>query len=71
MRRTTDFSAGRKITTDVAGLMDMLCCGQKTARDIAEAAGAGLNIGRRRLYLVSKVEQYLETLAGKGEESDG
>ena len=51
------------LTVDIEGLAAMLCCGQATARKIAEDAGARITIGRRVLYSVSKIEKYLEAIA--------
>lgn len=62
MRKTTQRETDMKLTTDLPGLMAMLGAGRQTAVQIAEEAGAGFKVGRRRLYLVSKVEQYLEGL---------
>ena len=59
IKRETDV----KITVDIDGLDAMLSCGHATARKIGEQAGARIVIGRRVLYLVAKVEKYLESIA--------
>ena len=59
IKRETDV----KITLDIDGLAAMLSCGHATARKIGEQAGARIVIGRRVLYLVAKVEKYLESIA--------
>lgn len=53
------------LTTDANGLAGMLECGLATAIKIGNEAGARIQIGRRVLYKVSKVEDYLNALAGK------
>lgn len=40
----------------------MLSCGHATARKIGEQAGAKIVIGRRGLYSVEKVKNYLSYL---------
>ena len=52
-----------KIAVDIEGLATMLSCGQATAKKIAEDAEARISIGRRVLYSVHKIEQYLERIA--------
>lgn len=48
------------LAVDLDGLMQMLGCGEPTARMIAEKSHAKLNIGSRRvLYCVDKVREYL------------
>lgn len=59
IKRETDI----KITVDIDGLAAMLSCGHATARKIGEQAGARVEIGRRVLYMVSKVQKYLEDIA--------
>ena len=45
-------------------VIDAPCgCGKTTARQIGEASGAKITIGRRVLYSVSKVERYVEAIA--------
>lgn len=63
MRKTTESTADHPITVDINKLMSMLSCGKASARKIGEAAGAKINIGRRVLYNVGKVEDYLDHLA--------
>ena len=51
------------IAVDVEQLSAMLSCGHATARKIAEQAHAKITIGRRVLYSVEKVQNYLDSLA--------
>lgn len=63
MLQTKQREANRKLAVDIEGLAAMLSCGQATARKIGEDAGARILIGRRVLYSVNKVEQYLDLMA--------
>lgn len=63
MLQTKQREANRKLAVDIEGLAAMLSCGQATARKIGEDAGARILIGRRVLYSVNKVEQYLNLMA--------
>lgn len=63
MNKTSKTDTDIKITVDIGGLAAMLSCGHATARKIAEQAGARVEIGRRVLYMVSKVQKYLEDIA--------
>lgn len=64
MKRTLKRDSEKVLTTDATGLAGMLECGLATATRIGNEAGARIQIGRRVLYKVSKVEEYLNTLAG-------
>lgn len=63
MLQTKQRKTNRKLAVDIEGLAAMLSCGQATARKIGEDAGARILIGRRVLYSVNKVEQYLDLMA--------
>lgn len=52
------------VLVDIKRLQDILSCGMQTASKIAEDAGAGLKIGRRKLYNVEKIKTYLNQLGG-------
>ena len=53
-----------RLAVDIRTLMKMLCSGQVTAERVAEEAGATVKIGRRRLYNVHKVQEYLDRISG-------
>ena len=55
-------SAERR-TVDTAGLQAMLSSGRKTAVEIGTAAGARIQVGRRVLWNVKKVQQYLDAIS--------
>lgn len=51
------------IAVDIDRLASILTCGHATARKIGEQAEARIYIGRRVLYSVSKIQQYLNDIA--------
>lgn len=63
MRKTTKERTGQVIAVDTTELMNMLNAGRKSATDIGMAAGAKLQIGRRVLWNVKKVQQYLDEIS--------
>lgn len=63
MNKTHKIEASTIIAVDIKGLAAMLSCGHATARKIGELAEARIEIGRRVLYVVSKVQKYLEDIA--------
>lgn len=65
MRKTTTASEvlENKRTVDTVGLQAMLSCGRKSAVDIGTAAGARIHVGRRVLWNIKKVQQYIDTIS--------
>lgn len=59
MRGTMRTENAEKILVDMRELRTILSCGRVTAERIAESAGASIKIGKRRLYNVRKIENYL------------
>lgn len=68
MYKTNNTETDIKITVDINGLQSMLSVGKTTAAEIGEKAGAIVRIGRRKLYNVRKVQEYIDKLT---EEEDG
>lgn len=64
MVKTKDRECGNKISVDINGLMAMLSVGRKTATQIGDEAAAVVRVGRRKLYNVQKIQQYLDEIAG-------
>lgn len=60
MQKTSMNQNEMMLTTDLAGLKNMLGCGRQTAEDVAENANAVIRIGRRKLYHVARVREYLD-----------
>ncbi len=63
MNETKKRESEYKITVTAEELAGMLSCGTATARKIGEDAGARVQIGRRVLYSVKKVEKYIDLIA--------
>jgi hypothetical protein len=62
MQKRNNIEMENKIAVDINGLQGMLSIGRNTAADIGEKAGAVIRIGRRKLYNVRKVEEYINKL---------
>lgn len=62
MNKTKERITSQPLTVDIETLAAMLSCGHATARKIGQQAGAKIVIGRRVLYSVEKVKNYLSYL---------
>lgn len=62
MNKTKERPTSQPIAVNIDKLAAMLSCGHATARKIGEQAGAKIVIGRRVLYSVEKVKNYLSYL---------
>lgn len=56
-------NVGEKKTVDTPELQQMLGCGRKSAVDIGTAANARIQIGRRVLWNIGKIEKYLDAIS--------
>lgn len=65
MQKTNSTDQSERIAVNIDTLQGMLDCGKATARQIGTAAGARVQIGKRVLYSVDKVNAYLNDLAGR------
>lgn len=63
MRKTQFADTENRIAVDLPQLQAMLCVGRPTAEKIAREAGAAVKIGNRKLFVVSKVRDYMNSLA--------
>lgn len=54
---------GKQILVDMTGLQQMLSAGRKTAYDIGTAAQARVDVGRRVLWNVKKVQEYVDSIS--------
>ena len=63
MHKTKSSNSANKLTVDINGLQDILSVGKNTASQIGDKAGAVIRIGRRKLYIVDKVNDYMKSLA--------
>lgn len=64
MKKTKLRETEQLLAVNLEKLSAMLSCGYATARKIGEQAGARIVIGRRVLYSVEKVKDYLACLEG-------
>lgn len=63
MNKTTKRTTSYPLTVDTETLSGMLSCGLSTTRKIGEQAGAKIVIGRRVLYSVEKIKEYLDNIS--------
>ena len=64
MRKTTDSSGTyHRLAVSAEVLAQMLDCGRATAVKIGSEAGARIQIGRRVLWNVNKVQQYIDNMS--------
>lgn len=61
-RRVIDNTADYR-TVDTEKLQGMLTAGRKTAVEIGTAAGARIQVGRRVLWNVAKIQKYLDAIS--------
>lgn len=66
MRATTQFDRKEKnLAVDTKGLQALLNCGRKSAVDIGENAEARIQIGKRVLWNVNKIQKYLDWISSE------
>lgn len=63
MNKTSLRDTQQLLAVDIDKLSAMLSCGHATARRIGEQAEARINVGRRVLYSVDKIQKYLNTVS--------
>lgn len=74
MRKTKTNETDNKMAVNVETLAEMLDCGKPTAMRVGAEAGARVQIGKRVLYKVDRINQYLDRLIEEGsrqEEAEG
>lgn len=61
MNKTTEstINFNDRICVTINELCSLLSCGKKTANEIAEKANARIYIGKRVLFSVDKIRQYI------------
>ena len=50
------------VATDFKGVQAMFSCGRTTAEKIAKESGAEFRIGRKRMYSISKLNEYKDRM---------
>lgn len=62
-KKDEKFNLCDKLTVDTQGLQNLLDCGRVTAVEIGSLAGARIEMGKRVLWNVNKVRQYLNAIS--------
>lgn len=62
MNKTAKRESDIILTVDIDGLSAMLSCGHVTARRIGEQADAKIIVGRRVLYSVDRIREYIRQM---------
>lgn len=66
MNKTNKIKAdSNSMAVDINGLKELLGVGKYTANKIGKDAGAVFYVGRRKLFILSKVQAYLDQAAEK------
>ncbi len=60
MNKTNTKLPTQKITVDMNGLQEMLSAGRGACEQIAAEAGALIRVGKRKLYNVRKIQEYID-----------
>lgn len=60
MNKTKTKLPTQKITVDMIGLQEMLSVGRGACEQIALEAGALIRVGKRKLYNVRKIQEYID-----------
>lgn len=68
MKKTNCKDTDNKIAVSTSGLSDLLGCGRDTAVKIGTEAHARIKIGRRVLWNVAKIQNYLDNMSETGTE---
>lgn len=63
MVRTSAIASNSNITITTEELMNRLQAGRVTAMSVGNAAGARIQVGRRVLWNVSKIQKYLDAIS--------
>lgn len=64
MRKTSNNDCDNKITVNLKELQTMLSLGRHSADKIGTEAGAVVRIGKRKVYNVEKIQNYINSIAG-------
>ena len=66
MRKTNNHYSNNALIVDVKGLQELLSgLGKQSCIAIGEKSGAIVRIGRRKLYNVRRIEEYLDSITEK------
>lgn len=68
MKKTNIAERTDYLTVNTEILAKRLCCGKGTAKKIGLNAEAKLKVGKRTLWIIPKIEDYLERIGTDGYE---
>ena len=63
MRKTNRETVSNRLAVDTPELQIMLCCGRGTAVKIGTEAKARIQIGKRLLWNVEKIQAYMNSIS--------
>ncbi len=63
MRKTNYLASDDPVCVDISGLQSLTSCGRYTALKIATEAGAVITLGKRKIYNVERVRDYLNKIS--------
>ena len=63
MRKTSNLECDNKLLVDIVTLQAMLSCGKQSADKIGVQAGAVVRWGKRKLYNVEKIKNYINNIS--------
>ena len=70
MRPTKRYETDNHIAVDIIKLQAMLGVGKSTADDIGKKANAIIKVGRRKLYNVKRIQEYMDSITAIENEGD-
>ncbi len=70
MTANKEVESGLQLTVDTVGLQKILCCGRPMAVQIGENAKARVSVGRRVLWNVKKIQEYIGSISEGGGEDE-
>ena len=56
------YATSDKVAVGVNELMELLSVGKNSAGKIGEEAGAVIRVGRRKLYNVKRIQEYMDSI---------
>lgn len=66
MNATKRYESDNHIAVDIVKLQAMLGVGKNTAVDIGRKANAVIKVGRRKLYNVKRIQEYMDSITENG-----
>lgn len=64
MKKDSNVEMTNCILVDLKGLMKLLSCGRVAAERVGKESSAIVRVGRRKLYNLEKIKEYLNNVGG-------